>query len=133
MVYIAMVLVKANEVFAPMQSFEPADLLEMLNGADTLADAAQLLDLESVVPAEWQQAMMDLLENVPPSIDAAAMAAIRKALERGLRVMITWQPAYTYGLHVWDVTKFENDAWVGLVNVHISSRDPEMDSGMSPA
>jgi hypothetical protein len=127
MVYMSMVLVKANEVFAPTQNFNPGDLLEALSGANNVAQAAQLLGLETVVAPPWQQPLIDFLETIPPSIDAAAMAATRNALERGSRVTVTWQPAYAFELRVWDVTRFENGEWLGMVNVHISSRDPEME------
>jgi hypothetical protein len=52
---------------------------------------------------------------------------MRSALERGLRVTLTWEPAYYFELKVWDVSKLEGETWVGLVNVNLSARDPEME------
>jgi hypothetical protein len=127
MVYMSMLLVKANEVFAPTQDFNPGSLFDALSGVDNLAQAAQLLGMETAVAPEWQQPLLDFLETIPPAIDAAALAAVRDSLERGIRVTVTWQPAYAFELRVWDVTRLENDEWLGLVNVHISSRDPEME------
>lgn len=125
MVYMSVVLAKANEVFAPTQDFAPSDLAGLLSDAGNMAQAAELLGLEDIVEAEWQGVMRDFLASVPPAIDAAAMAAIRSALDRGVRVTLTWEPAYAFGLHVWEVSRAEDRGWVGMVNVHITSRDPE--------
>jgi hypothetical protein len=127
MVYGSMILVKANALFSPLEGFDPASLRDMLDGVETIAQAANSLGMEGVVPSEFQQPLMDFLETIPPSIDAAALAAMRSALERGLRVTLTWEPAYYFELKVWDVSKLEGETWVGLVNVNLSARDPEME------
>ena len=72
--------------------------------------------------------LRDFLVSIPPSIDAAAMAAARSALERGLRVTLTWGPAYAFGLKVWEVSKDDPDGWVGMVNIEITSSDPELEA-----
>jgi hypothetical protein len=128
MVYISMVLAKANEVFAPTMDFNPGQLLELISEATTVADAAELLGIESVVAPEHQQMLRDFLASIPPSIDAAAMAATRSALARDLRVTLTWGPAYAFGLKVWEVSKDDPDGWVGMVNIEMASRDPEWES-----
>lgn len=125
MVYISMVLAKANEVFAPTMDFNPNDLLALLEGAETIGEAAERLGYGDIVDPEWHQVLRDFLASIPPSIDAAGMAAARSALERGLRITLTWGPAYAFGLKVWEVSKDDPDGWVGMVNIEMASRDPE--------
>ena len=84
MVYGSMILVKANALFSPLEGFDPAYLLDMLEEVKTIAQAADILGMEGIVPPEFQQPLMDFLETIPPSIDAATLAATRSALERGL-------------------------------------------------
>ena len=40
---------------------------------------------------------------------------------------MTWAPDYAFGLRVWEVSRFEDEQWVGMVNVQINSRDPELE------
>lgn len=127
--YISMVLAKANEVFAPTAGFEPGALMDVLGGADTVADAAEALGYDDVLPAGRQQVLRDFLASVPPAVSAAGMAAARSALQRGLRVTVTWKPAYAFSVEVWEAAELDGDSWVGMVNVQISSRDPEWDGG----
>jgi hypothetical protein len=127
MVYMSMILAKVNEVFAATSSFGARELLDVLGDTETVAQAADQLGFHDVVAREWQQPLRDFLETIPPSIDAAGMAAARSALERGLRVTVTWSPDYAFGLRVWEVSKPDGAEWVGMVNVQISSPDPELD------
>jgi hypothetical protein len=127
MVYMSMILAKVNEVFAATSSFGPRELLEALGDTETVAQAADQLGFHDVVAQEWQQPLRDFLETIPPSIDAASMAATRSALERGVRVTVTWMPDYAFGLRVWEVSRLDGTEWAGMVNVQISSRDPEFD------
>ena len=127
MVYASMILVKANVLFSPLEGFDPVSLLERLEGVETIAQAADILSMEDLVPPEFQDPLMEFLVTIPPAIDAAALAATRSALERGLRVTFTWEPAYYFELKVWDVSRLEDDSWIGLVNVNLSARDPEME------
>lgn len=129
MVYMSLLLAKANEVFAPTQNLNAAYMFEALSEVGSVAQAAQeLLGLDDVIEPQWRQPLIDFLHTIPPSIDVAALAATRDALRRGLRVTVTWQPAYAFELRVWDVTRQEPDgSWVGMVNVHIASRDPELE------
>jgi hypothetical protein len=127
MVYMSMVLAKVNEVFAATASFAPSDLVDALGDVETVAQAADRLGYHDVVAPEWQQPLLDFLATIPPSIDAAGMAAARSALERGLRVTVTWMPDYAFGLRVWEVSKTDDTGWVGMVNVQINSPDPELE------
>lgn len=127
MIYMSMVLAKVNEVFAATASFAPGDLASALEGVDTVAEAADLLGFQSVVDPAWQEPLMAFLTTIPPSIDAAGMAAAKSALDRGLRVTVTWMPDYAFGLRVWEVARLEGSEWVGMVNVQINSRDPELE------
>jgi hypothetical protein len=128
MVYMSMVLAKVNEVFAATATFAPGELAEVLESCETVASAAQLLGYADVVDPAWQEPLMAFLTTLPPSIDAAGMAAAKSALARGLRVTVTWMPDYAFGLRVWEVSRLEGDQWVGMVNVQINSRDPELDA-----
>lgn len=125
----SMVLAKVNEVFAPTANFGPGELLEALGDAETVGQAAERLGVHDVVAPDWQQPLLDFLATVPPSIDAAGMAAVRSALERGVRVTVTWMPDYAFGLRVWEVARLEGGEWVGMVNIQINSRDPEWEQG----
>ena len=128
MVYMSMVLAKVNEVFAPTANFAPGEMAGLLGDVQTVAEAADLLGFDEVVAPEWQQPLHEFLESIPPSIDAAGMAAARSALARGLRVTVTWMPDYAFGLRVWEVARDDGDGWVGMVNIQINSRDPELEA-----
>lgn len=132
-VYISMVLAKANEVFAPTAGFDPGALQAVIGRADTVADAAEALGYDDVIAAEHQQVLRDFLVTVPPSVSAAGMAAARSALERGLRVTITWKPAYAFSVEVWEAAEQDGAEWVGMVNVQIASRDPELEHPGAPS
>lgn len=133
MVYMSMVLAKVNEVFAPTANFLPGDLALALENVGSVAEAAELLEFQTVVDLDWQEPLMAFLETIPPSIDAAAIAAAKSAVDRGLRVTVTWMPDYAFGLRVWEVARDDElDGWVGMVNIQINSRDPELDLEPQP-
>jgi hypothetical protein len=115
-----------NEVFAGLHNFAPDTLIESLADAATIGDAAEILHLIDVLPAEQQDPMRAFLASIPPAIDVAMVAAVRSALDRGLRVAISWQPGYDFELRIWDVSGPDGDGkpWVGLVNVHLVSPHP---------
>jgi hypothetical protein len=123
-VYMAETLALANEVFAPTSSFAPSELLASFQDAATVGEAADLLHLLDVLDSEQQEPMATFLATIPPAIDAAIMAAARNALSRGLRVTFTWQPGYDFELRAWDVSKFANNEWRGMVNLHVTSPHP---------
>jgi hypothetical protein len=124
MVYMAETLALANEVFAATSEFAPSELLQSFQNANTVGEAADMLHMLDVLDAEQQEPMASFLATIPPAIDAAIMATARNALSRGLRVTFTWQPGYDFDVRIWDVTKFANDVWRGMVNVHVTSPHP---------
>lgn len=127
MVYVAKAILMAQELFGAVEDFDPAALLQALGDAETVGDTADILGLiDALEGDDLKDLMRGFLSSIPPAIDAAMMAAVRNALGRGLRTGISWQPGYAFELRVWDVTKQEDDeSWVGMVNVHLVSRDPE--------
>lgn len=63
--------------------------------------------------------------QLPRSLDAAVLAGLRSALERGLRTQVTWQPGYDFELRAWEVS--EGDA--GVLNLHVLSPHPDEPGG----
>jgi hypothetical protein len=124
MVYMAETLALANEVFAATSAFAPSELLQSFQDANTVGEAADMLHMFDVLDFEQREPMASFLATIPPAIDAAIMAAARNALSRELRVTFTWQPGYDFDVRIWDVTKFANDEWRGMVNVHVTSPHP---------
>lgn len=124
--YMTKTIQLAQEVFGGLHDFEPDSLLASLDGVETIGAAADVLHLIDVLPAEQREPMTDFLASIPPSIDAAIVAAMRSALGRGLPVGISWQPGYDFELRVWDVSGPDGDGepWVGMVNVHLVSPHP---------
>lgn len=120
MVYMAAAVARANEQLSPSGELDEG-LLERLRDVSTVVDAAVVLDLASAVPEEQREPLAQFLAELPPAIDAAIMAATRNALERGVRVTLTWQPGYAHEVRVWDVT----DGDKGMVNVHLVSPHPD--------
>jgi hypothetical protein len=120
MPYLVETLAKAQETLASLENFEPDALLDGLGETSTVGEAAELLGLIDPLPSEQQEPMRSFLASIPPAIDAGMMAALRSALGRGLRVQISWQPAYEFELRVWDVS----DGSQGMVNIHLSSPHP---------
>lgn len=119
-------LAKANEIFAPTTQFNPDVLLETLSGVDTIAAAVDLLDVAAVMTPSVQEPFQTFLGTIPASIDAAVLAAARGALRRKIPATFTWQAAAGFEVRIWDDAKQEEDGtWVGMVNVHLLSPDPE--------
>jgi hypothetical protein len=125
-VYMTKTIQLAQEVFGGLNSFAPDSLLASLGDVETIGEAADALHLIDVLPAEQRGPMSDFLASIPPSIDAAMLAAMRSALARGLPIGISWQPGYDFELRVWDVSGPEGDGqpWAGMVNVHLVSPHP---------
>ena len=126
-VYMTKTIQLAQQVFGGLSSFEPDNLLASLDGVETMRAAADALHLIDVLPEEQREPMAEFLASIPPSIDAAVVAAIRSSLARGLPVGISWQPGYDFELRVWDVSgpRGEGEPWVGMVNVHLVSPHPD--------
>jgi hypothetical protein len=120
MVYMAETILLVNEVFAKLSGFEPEALLEVLGDVGTISESAGILGLMDVLDQEQREPMREFLASFPPAIDAAIVAAVRSALERGLRTAISWQPGYDFEVRIWDVSHDGR----GLVNVHLVSPHP---------
>jgi hypothetical protein len=120
MPYLTDTILMAQEAFGKLENFQPNALLDALGDASTIVEGAETLGLIDVLPVEQQDPMRSFLASIPPAVDAGMMAAIRSALRRGLRVQISWQPAYDFELRVWDVSEGTH----GMVNVHLGSPHP---------
>ena len=121
MPYMSAALARANEQLSPSGPHDP-ELLDQLAGVSTVLEAMGVLDVASVVPEEYQAALAEFAQDLPPAIDAAIVAAAQNALGRGLRVTFTWQPGDSHELRVWDVATAEDDD--GMVNVHLVAPEP---------
>ena len=126
MPYMSIAVAKANEIFAPTTQFNPDVLRANLNGVDTIAEAVDLLNVAAVMTQPLQERFGTFLGTIPASIDAAVLAAVRSALLRKIPVTFTWQAAAGFEVRIWDDAKQDNaGTWVGMVNVHLLSPDPE--------
>lgn len=110
----------ANETFAPLSGFNPEGILAATADAQTVLEAAVALGLLDVLSEQNGAFMAEFLAAIPPSLDAAVLAAVRSALARGVRVQLTWQPAYDFELRLWEAS----EGSAGLANVHILSPHP---------
>lgn len=128
MVYAAEMILATNAVLGDLShAFDPHGLFNAVGAYETVGDAVEGLHLLVDLPGEQQDPMRAFLDSIPPAIDAAIMAAIRSALERGLHAQISWQPGYDFELRIWDVSKKDHDPSNndhGLVNVHLVSPHP---------
>jgi hypothetical protein len=124
--YMAETILLVQQVFGGLNDFAPGDLLERLSDVERIGEAAEILQLMDVLPDEQKAPMRDFLASIPPAIDVALVAAVRSALERGLRAAFSWQPGYDFELRVWDISGPNGDdkPWAGLVNVHLVSPHP---------
>lgn len=121
-------VLRINNVLGDLETFDPAALQDLLANQElTLLDAADAVGAIDVLDTEQeQQQMRDFLERIPPACSAAALAAVRSAIGRGLRVQLTWQPAAAFEVRVWDVSEaVGDDQYQGMVNVFVRSPDPE--------
>ncbi len=74
-----------------------------------------------VLEPEQADALKRFLGEVPESLDAAIVGAVRNALGRGLRSQLTWQPGYEFELRLWEVS----EGSAGLLNVHVLTPHPD--------
>lgn len=114
----------ANDVFGPLEDFEPGQVLETISGAQTVREAAESLGLLAVLTEANAENLGEFLDTIPASLDAAVLAAVRSALQRGVRVQLTWQPAYEFEVRMWEVTETTPDGTLGLVNINVLSQHP---------
>jgi hypothetical protein len=120
MPYVVASMLRANEVFANLDAFNPEALLDAISGAETVLEGADALGLFDVLDPDNAAALREFFAQVPPAIDAAVLAGLRSALSRGLRTQITWQPGYDFELRAWEASEGSS----GLFNVHILSPHP---------
>jgi hypothetical protein len=123
-------VLRLNEWLCDLEDFDPATVRELLADEDlTVLDAAEALGAISELEPDKQEGMRAFLRSVPPACGAAAFAAVRSALDRDLRVQVTWQPAAAFEVRVWDVSEETGDGhYRGLVNVFVLSPDPDAPS-----
>lgn len=135
MPYVVAFIEQANQIFgAPGDAFDPQALLRALDGVESVAEGIERFELLAAIEHEEQQRVAEeFIRLLPPSLDAAIMAALRSALERGLRTQFTWKPGYAFEVDLWESSKEEGDGrWVGLVNIMIVSPDPPEDAAKEP-
>ncbi len=135
MPYVVAFIEQANQIFsAPGDAFDPQGLLRALDGVESVGEGVQRFELLGAIESEAQQRVAEeFIRLLPPSLDAAILAALRSALERGLRTQFTWKPGYAFEVGLWESSKQESDGrWVGLVNILIVSPDPPEDAADEP-
>jgi hypothetical protein len=120
MPFLVAAVLRANERFSSLDGFNPDVLLEQMGDADTLGGAAENLGLFNDLSPVYADDLRQFLAQVPPALNAAAIAGMRSALSRGLRCQITWEPGYDFELRAWEVS----DGAVGLVNIFLATPNP---------
>ena len=133
--YVVAFIEQANQIFGPPGEFDPGGLLRALEGVDSVREGIERFELLGAIEKEEQQRVAEeFIRLLPPSLDAAILAALRSALERGLRTQFTWKPGYAFEVTMWESSKFEHEEsrWVGLVNILIVSPDPPEDAADQP-
>ena len=121
MPYLVQPILRANEVLAQVDDFEPEPLLETIQGASTVNEAVEALGLFETLETDADRAdLREFFDTIPASLDAAILAGVRSALERGVRTQVTWQPGYAFELRMWE----RSDGARGVVNLHILSPEP---------
>ena len=120
MPYLVQPILRANEVLAQVDGFDAPPLLARIEGAATVNEAADALGLFAVLEDADAATMREFLDTLPASLDAAILAGVRSALERGVRTQVSWQPGYDFELRMWE----RSDGADGVVNLHILSPEP---------
>lgn len=121
MPYLVASVLRANEVLAGLDRFEPEALTRQLAAASTVLEGVEELGLPEVLDAPYAAALRQLLGDLPPAVDAAVLAAARSALGRGVRVQLTWQPSAAVELRCWEVSEGSE----GLLNLHLLTPEPD--------
>ena len=130
--YVVAFIEQANQIFGPPGAFDPQALLDALDGVESVREGIERFG--AIEKEEQQRVAAEFIRLLPPSLDAAILAALRSALGRGLRTQFTWKPGYAFEVTLWESSKFEEEdgKWVGLVNILIVSPDPPEDAAMEP-
>ena len=127
MPYVVAFIEQANQIFGPLGDFDPEALLRALEGVESVGEGIERFELLGAIEKEEQQRVAEqFIRLLPPSLDAAILAALRSALERGRPTQFTWKPGYAFEVGLWESSKYEEEEgrWVGLVNILIVSPDP---------
>jgi hypothetical protein len=114
-------VVRANEVFSALDTWEPEGLIAAIDGSETVIQMGDSLGIFDVLETEQAEALKRFLGEVPEALDAAIVSAVRNALSRGLRSQLTWQPGYEFELRLWEVS----EGSAGLLNVHVITPHPD--------
>jgi hypothetical protein len=120
MPYVVASILRANEVFSRLDGFEGRALLPEFADASTVLEGAEQLGLFEVLGDDDAVVLRDFLATMPASMDAAILAGLRSALERGVRAQFTWQPGYDFELRIWE----RSEGSEGVVNFHVLSPEP---------
>ena len=120
MPYLVQPILRANEVLAQVEGFEAEPLLAAIEGASTVNAAADALGLFAVLDDDDATTLREFFDTIPASLDAAILAGVRSALQRGVRTQVSWQPGYDFELRMWE----RSDGADGVVNLHILSPEP---------
>lgn len=121
MPYLVEPILRANEVLAKVDDFDAPPLLDTIGGATSVLQAADALGIFAVLDDGYATTLRDFFTTLPPALDAAILAGVRSALERGVRTQISWQPGYDFELRMWE----RSDGPKGLLNLHIISPEPD--------
>ena len=135
MPYVVAFIEQANQIFGPLGDFDPEALLRALEGVESVGEGIERFELLGAIEKEEQQRVAEqFIRLLPASLDAAILAALRSALERGLPTQFTWKPGYAFEVCLWESSKYEEEdgRWVGLVNILIVSPDPPEDAADQP-
>ncbi|MGH9214955.1 MAG: hypothetical protein ACRD0V_14570 [Acidimicrobiales bacterium] len=117
-------VLRLNKWLCDLDDFNPDQVQELIaNENISVLEAAEALGAIDAIAPDRQEGMREFLQSIPPACSAAAFAAVRNALERGLRVQLTWQPAAAFEVRVWDVSDDQQQR--GMVNVFVLSPDPD--------
>lgn len=132
MPYVNAAMHLANHTFAPMEEVDTARLGAPLREAGSLVDLADKLGLFEVLAEERRTELQAFLASTPPSLDAAILAAIGSAVERGIHSQLVWQPAYDWRVEAWEVSAEGFEA-PGALTIVISAPHPYEAPADAPA
>jgi hypothetical protein len=106
--------------------FDPEGILAPIQDSRNLIDATKASGVLSGVDEDEAAAYMAVLEHMPKALDAAMLAAIRDALQRGLRVQVVWQESAGYELRAWESSapSGQQGRLAGVLTLHLLSPEP---------
>lgn len=114
-------VLSANQVFAGLEAWDPAELMDTIGEASTVLEVGEKLGVFAALETDDDvAALRDFLGTLPGTLDAAIVAGMRDALGRGVRAQLTWQPGYDFELRMWEVSA----GGTGLANVLLTTPHP---------